>query len=183
MKNRFLAMVVLCVLLMVAGLAAFAGDHPQSSEHPKKEAAPSVEEQMAGLQSMCEETSTARAERQAAEPLYDRLGGYDKIHECMEKIIELHLENDEIKHTMEGVDYEQLADHLTDFVSAGTGGTAEYTGRDIKSAHEHLKLTDADFLSAGGDIVKAMKSMEYGENEINEIICILVSMKDQVVLK
>ena len=32
------------------------------------------------------------------------------------------------------------------------------------------------------DIVTAMKGMGYGENEINEIVCILVSLKDQVVL-
>ena len=183
MKNRILKMLALGAVLTAIALAAFAGDHPSKSEHPAEKSEPTVEEKMAGLQSMCEETASDRAERHAAEPLYDRLGGYDKIHKCMEKIIELHLENDEIKHTMEGVDYEKLADHLTDFVSAGTGGTAEYTGRDMKSAHEHLELTDADFLSAGGDIVKAMKSMEYGENEINEVICILVSMKDQVVLK
>jgi len=183
MKNRILSTLAVVAILMSFAVAAIAGDHPSKSEHPAKETEPTVEEKMAGLQAMCEETATARAERHAEKSLYDRLGGYDKTHKCMEKIIELHLENDEIKHTMEGVDYEQLADHLTDFVSAGTGGTAEYTGRDIKSAHEHLELTDADFLSAGGDIVKAMKSMEYGENEINEILCILVSMKDQVVLK
>jgi hypothetical protein len=44
-------------------------------------------------------------------------------------------------------------------------------------------LTDADFLEAGGDIVKAMQTLDYGEDEINEFVCILVSLKDQVVLK
>ena len=183
MKSRIIAMVTLGSLLMVVALGAFAGDHPSTSEHPKKAETPTVAEQMAGLQAMCEETATASAERQKADPLYNRLGGYDKIHKLMEKIIENHDKNEEIKHTMEGVDYEQLADHLADFVSAGTGGTAEYTGRDMPSSHKHLNLTDADFLSAGGDIMKAMKTMEYGENEINEFVCILVSMKDQVVFK
>ena len=49
------------------------------------------------------------------------------------------------------------------------------------SASTHL--TDADFLSAGGDILKAMQTMGYGENEITEFVCILVSLKDQVVLE
>ena len=52
----------------------------------------------------------------------------------------------------------------------------------MPASHAHLRLTDADFLAAGGDIVTAMQSMGYGENEINEIVCILVSLKDQVVL-
>jgi hemoglobin len=142
-----------------------------------------VAEQMAGMNQMCAETADARAQRQTENPLYNRLGGYDKIHEFTTEVVRLHNENDAIRHMFAHVDSVNLAKHVADFVSAGTGGTAEYTGRDMVSAHKHLELTDADFLSAGGDIVKAMKSMEYGENEINEIICILVSMKDQVVLK
>jgi hypothetical protein len=53
----------------------------------------------------------------------------------------------------------------------------------MPATHANLKLTDADFLSAGGDIVSAMQSMGYGEDEINEFVCILVSLKDQVVLE
>ena len=180
--KKILILSTLGAVLLALAVVAVAGDQAKAEKVEKKEA-PSVEEQMAGLQGMCTETATARAERQAAEPLYNRLGGYDKIHKLMEKIIELHLENEGIKHLMKGVDYDQLADHLADFTSAGTGGTAEYKGRDMPTAHAHLELTDADFLAAGGDIVKAMKSMEYGENEINEFVCILVSLKDQVIFK
>ena len=81
------------------------------------------------------------------------------------------------------VDSERLAKHVADFTAAGTGGPQEYTGRTMPGSHANLKRTDADFLSAGGDIVTAMKSMGYGENEINEFVCILVSLKDQVVFE
>ena len=165
---------LLMAVIMIAGtVVALAGD----------EKAPTVEEQMAGLQKMCAESATARAERQEAVPLYDRLGGYDKIHAMVEEVIRLHGENDQIKRTMEGVDREKLADHLTDFISAGTGGDAEYTGRNMYDSHAHLELTDADFLAAGGDIMQAMNSMDYGQEEIEEFVCILVSMKDAVVFK
>jgi hemoglobin len=70
---------------------------------------------------------------------------------------------------------------VADFVAAGTGGTEVYTGRPMPAAHADLKLTDADFLSAGHDIVTAMQSMGYGQNEIDEILCILMSLKNQVV--
>ena len=80
-------------------------------------------------------------------------------------------------------DSEKLAKHVADFVAAGTGGTAQYTGRDMPSSHAPLKLTDKDFLSAGGDIVGSMQSLGYGQNEIDEFVCILVSLKDQVVFE
>jgi hemoglobin len=167
---RFQLMVAVVVAAGLPLAVAHAGDTA------------TVAEQMAGLQSMCAETADARAQRQAETPLYNRLGGYDKIHQFTTKVVELHKQNDDIKQMFTYVDSEKLAKHVADFVAAGTGGSQKYTGREMPATHAHLRLTDADFLSAGGDIVTAMKGMGYGENEINEIVCILVSLKDQVVL-
>lgn len=148
-----------------------------------EEKAPTVADHMAALQSMCDESATARAERHAAKPLYERLGSYDKILELTTEIVRLHSVNDPIKHTLDGVDHKLLAKHVADFMAAGIGGTAKYTGRTLPASHAHLKLTDAHFLAAGGDVMTAMKSMDYGQNEIDEVVCILVSLKDQVVFK
>lgn len=145
--------------------------------------APTVAEQMDGMKKMCVESEQARAQRQAAKPLYDRLGGYDKIHEFTTEVVRLHNQNDAIKDMFVRVDSEKLAKHVADFVSTGTGGPQSYTGRAMPAVHSRLELTDADFLSAGGDIVTAMKTMGYGENEIQEMVCILVSLKDQVVFE
>ena len=147
------------------------------------EGAPTVAEQMAGLEAMCEASADARAARHADTALYDRLGGYDSILELTTEIVRLHAENEQIKRTLAGVDPERLAKLVADFVAAGTGGTTEYAGRDLPSSHAHLELTDADFLSAGGDVIQAMKNLGHGQDEIDEIVCILVSLKDQVVFE
>ncbi len=173
MSNRkpttWLAAAVLAALLPAA--LAGAGD------------AASVAEQMGALQQMCTDTEQARAQRHAAQPLYERLGGSDRIHELTTEIVRLHNQNDAIKEMFVDVDSAELAKHVADFMAAGTGGEATYTGRPMPAAHQHLHLTDADFLAAGGDIVTAMQSLGYGQNEIDEVVCILVSLKDQVVLK
>jgi hemoglobin len=142
-----------------------------------------VTEQVAGLQQMCADTAEARAQRQAEQPLYERLGGYDKIHEFTREVVRLHFENDSLDRIMEGVDGERLAKSVADFTASGTGGPKVYKGRTMPEAHARLELTDADFLAAGGDIVTAMQTMGYGQNEIDEFVCILVSLKDQVVFK
>ena len=145
--------------------------------------APTVAEQIGGMQAMCADTEQARAQRQADDALYNRLGGYDRIHEFTTEVVRLHFENEALDRIMVGVDGEALAKNVADFVATGTGGPQRYTGRDMPTAHSHLHLTDADFLSAGGDIVTAMQTMGYGQDEINEFVCILVSLKDQVVLE
>lgn len=162
-----------CLLLMLLTLTApaLSADDAAVAEH------------LNALQTMCTESADARADRQAKSSLYDRLGGYDKILQLTTGVVKRHEQNEEIKHTMKGVDPDLLAKHVADFVAAGTGGTAQYTGRSLPASHAHLELTDAHFLAAGGDIVATMKEMKYGQNEIDEFLCILVSLKDQVVFK
>jgi len=135
------------------------------------------------MQAICAETEEARAQRQADEALCFRLGGYDRIHEFAREIVHLHSQNDAIKGMFEYLDSEELAKRSADFIASGTGGPQSYGGPTPPESHAKLRLTDADFLAAGGDIVKAMQTMGYGENEINEFVCILVSLKDQVVLR
>ena len=167
-KKTLLVVAILAVAAIpVLGLAA-------------DEKAPTVDQQMAGLVKSCNASADARAARHEAKALYERLGGYDKILELTTEIVRLHGENEAINRTLYGVDGEMLAKHVADFMAAGTGGTAEYTGRSMPDSHRHLKLTNADFLSAGGDVMKAMTNLGYGQDEIDEVVCILVSLKDQV---
>ena len=164
-------------------LAAVATSLLLSNAVNANEKPPTVDEQVSGMQKMCADTATARSERHEANPLYFRLGEYDKIHKFTTEVVRLHFENPALDSIMEGIDGNVLAKNVADFTSAGTGGPEVYKGRDMPSAHAHLKLTDADFLAAGGDIVQAMQNMGYGQPEIDEFVCILVSMKDLVVMK
>jgi hemoglobin len=175
-KTGILAIVLITTLSVTA---AFAGDGQTAAAKSQ----PSVAEQVGALETMCADTEQARTQRHSDDPLYNRLGGYDRIHDLTREIVRLHKVNPDIKQMFTYVDGERLAKHVADFMSAGTGGTQTYTGRTMPAAHANLELTDADFVSAGGDIVTAMQSKGYGQNEIEEVVCILVSLKDQVVLK
>jgi hemoglobin len=171
-SNSFRSAVLLALLLVLTPAVVAASEDE-----------PSVAEQMQSLQQGCHDSAAAREKRHSETPLYQRLGGYDKILDLTREIVRLHNQNEAIRHLFSNVDGEALAESVADFMAAGTGGEQRYTGRDMPSAHAHLELTDADFLAAGGDIVKAMQDKAYGQEEIDEVVCILVSLKDQIVLK
>lgn len=173
MKSRLTAGILMMVGLAVIPVLAVGGDHPASS----------AEEQMKGLEGMCSASAEARSARQEAKPLYDRLGGYDGILALTNEIVRLHQINPDFRLMMKYVDGEHLAKQVADFMASGTGGTETYQGRNMKAAHAHLEMTNADFLSAGGDVMTAMQNLGYGQEETDEVVCILVSMKDQVVLQ
>jgi len=144
---------------------------------------PTVDEQMAGLVKMCADSEATRIARQVEKPLYYRLGERDGIYGLTTELVRLHSINPDFARFWGHIDEQALIQNSTDFVSTGTGGPKVYTGRDMPSAHAHLKLSKADFLSAGNDVGMAMQNKGYGEEETQEFICILVSMKDLVITK
>jgi hemoglobin len=97
--------------------------------------------------------------------------------------VRLHSINPDFERFWGSVDEERLTKNVADFVSSGTGGPKVYSGRDMPTAHARLELSSADFLSAGADVTHAMKNEGYGDAEIQELVCILVSMKDLVITK
>lgn len=166
---------LLCLLAVATNAM---GGEPEAAVAP----APSPDAQVSSLEQMCEASADARSERQTTTTLYERLGKDEKIHALTAEIISLHLQNDAIKHFVDPKHADDLAKGVAEFFIAGTGGPQVYGGPSLRASHEHLQLTNADFMSAGADVMQAMKNLGYGQNEIDEVVCILVELRDQVVL-
>ena len=162
------------VSLLVTGAVSARG----KGEVP---AAPTPDQQVAQLESMCAGAAEAMKARQAQSSLYDRLGGRESILVVVQDVVQRHLRNEAIVRVMEGVDTDALVVQVTDFLSAATGGDVAYTGRDMASSHAHLKLTNADFLAAGGDVEAALVAAGVGPAEIQEVMCAFVSLRGEVV--
>ena len=128
----------------------------------------------------CEACAEACAARHAETPLYERLGGHEKIAEFVDTLIELHLQNELVKPYLEDVDLERLSTNLVDFIGAGTGGTETYEGRSVAASHAGMGITPEVFLAAGADIGAAMEAVGWGPDEQQELLCIILSMKDDV---
>lgn len=140
-------------------------------------------EQVAGLQKMCTDSKAAITQRQVEKSLYDRLGKSDKIQVLAGKLLSAHTNNKKIGHMFKNVNKTSFVKNVTDFLVAGTGGKADYHGKDMAAAHKNLKVTNADFLSAGGDVKSVMNNMKYSENEIQEVICSLATFIPVVVVQ
>jgi hemoglobin len=144
--------------------------------------APSPDDQVRALETSCAASAPARAERHAKTPLFERLGGEKGIHAITREVVGLHLKNPEIRHFFDGLDPDAVADHVAQFLVGGSGGPQVYRGPDLTTSHRAMKLTNRDFVSAGGDVVQAMKNLRYGPDEIDEVVCSLVALRPMVVL-
>lgn len=115
--------------------------------------------------------------------LYERLGGESGVRKIVNDILDRNADNPIIGHYFQTVNMENLKQLVFEFFSMGIGGPHKYSGRDMVTTHTGLNIKEEDFQLANNDTRLALHENGVGEKEINEVITILDSLKDQVVEK
>lgn len=118
--------------------------------------------------------------------IYEKLGGEEGISGAVEEIVARHLENERIKHYFipltENPEYfDQFKQHVKDFLIVGTGGDADYKGRDMQGAHMGLNISEAEFLSGLDDILFVLDAHGVDRVSRNELLATLYSMKEAII--
>jgi hemoglobin len=80
--------------------------------------------------------------------LYQRLGGYNAISAVVNELAVRLVTDRKLGVYFKGLSNDskrKLIAHLTDFVCSATGGPCIYTGRDMKTSHEGLGITEEEW--------------------------------------
>lgn len=118
--------------------------------------------------------------------LFNRLGGAEGISSIVDGIMEAHLVNPEIEHVFspianDPVRLQAFNKHVKEFLSAGTGGGAIYSGKDLPTAHKGLNTTEKEFMSAVDDILMVLGNHNIDEETKKDMLYILYSLKGAVI--
>lgn len=113
--------------------------------------------------------------------LYQRLGGRPGIEGVVQDIWNNHISNPAIKTRYAASDPEKVKRLVTEMCCAGFGGPEEYTGKDMISAHRGMNINEAEFIAVCDDVLNALDKHNVGKREKDEILCILYSLKAEVV--
>lgn len=114
------------------------------------------------------------------ESLYHRLGGAERIGAIIDEAIDRHATNPALAPRFRGKDLPRLKRLGTQFFCAGIGGDPTYEGRDLRSAHAGMNVSEQEFLATMDDIVAALQSHGVGPAETGEVVAILYSLKGDV---
>jgi len=71
--------------------------------------------------------------------------------------------------------------HLADQICEAAGGPCSYTGRDMKTAHKGMNITDAEWSATVEAFVKALDKRKIPEKEKTELLGLLGPMKKDIV--
>lgn len=70
---------------------------------------------------------------------------------------------------------------VVDFFCVATGGPCQYTGRDMKTAHTGLNITESDWTSMVKYLVGTLDKFKVPEKEKNEVLTALSGLKGDIV--
>jgi hemoglobin len=118
--------------------------------------------------------------------LYDRLGGKTAITAVVDEFVSRVAADTRINRyfAQTAADPARLASFkgkLVDQICQATGGPCQYSGKDMKSAHAGMGITDADFNALVEDLSGALDKFNVGAKEKGELLGALGSMKPQIV--
>lgn len=118
-----------------------------------------------------------------SQSLYERLGGKPAITAVVGDFVGRVTKDDRINQRFANADLPHLKALLVEQVCAATGGPCTYTGRDMKSVHTGMGISDAEFDALVGDVRQSLEHFKVGEREQGELLGALGSMRKDVVEK
>ena len=120
--------------------------------------------------------------------LYDRLGGKKAITAVVDEFVGRVAADNRINHFFAATasNPAQLASFkgkLVDQICEAAGGPCKYTGKDMKTAHQGMGISTADFNALVEDLVGALDKFKVGKAEKDQLLGVLGPMQGAIVEK
>jgi hemoglobin len=116
--------------------------------------------------------------------LYKRLGGREGIALVVGDFVTNMAGDSRVNarfKDMKGPDVEKLKSNLADQICDATGGPCSYLGRDMKTTHKGMKITDAEWNATVENLTKALDKNNVPAKDQSELLGLLGPMKADIV--
>jgi hemoglobin len=174
-----------------------------------READQRAEQRMAQQQQLTGETNnggTTSTKSQAVlaqqkKPLYDRLGGEVGIKLIVEDYLPRVMDDPRVNWDRIGIKrggfsihhgqsetwdpsddhVKALKEHLEQFLALATGGPSKYEGKEMKSTHASMHITNPEFDAALGDLKATLDKLQIANQEQKELLAVVETTREQIV--
>ena len=126
-------------------------------------------------------TSTA-----AEESLYERLGGYDAICAATDDLLGRLQSDPQLKDYWKGASHDnrrKARQLVVDFMVEAAGGPAFYTGRDMKTSHAGMQISESDWQVLMRHAAATLDHFEVPAREEEEVLAFFTTLKGEIVEK
>jgi hemoglobin len=124
------------------------------------------------------------APQAATDSLYKRLGGYDAIAAVSDDFLGRLANDPSLGRYFVGVSTDSLGklrQHVVDFLCKATGGPCVYHGRDMKTTHAGLKITEKDWTDMVKHLNATLDKFKVPDKERGEVLGAVAGLKADIV--
>jgi hemoglobin len=146
-------------------------------------------------------TGAAAVKEERKLTLFERLGGEQGVTAIVDDFTTRALEDPRVNWQRKGVkrggilrrdettvawsstpeNLARLKQHLVQFIALATGGPAQYEGKDMKTAHAAMHITNPEFDAVVGDLKVSLDKLQIPTKEQKELLAIVESTRPQIV--
>jgi hemoglobin len=128
-------------------------------------------------------TNATAATKAAKKTLYERLGGAAALTAVVDDFVANVAADQKINHFFAKTDVPTFKKNLTDQLCMATGGGCTYSGKDMKTAHAGLGISNADWDALVADLGKSLNKFKVKKADQKALVALLAPMKGDVVEK
>jgi hemoglobin len=112
--------------------------------------------------------------------VYEQIGGEPAVDAAVDNFYRRVLADDRISHFFDTVDMDKQRAKQKAFLTFAFGGPNKYTGRDMRAAHKHMKLTEAHYNAVVENLAATLKELKVSDALIAKVAAIAGSVKNDV---
>lgn len=114
------------------------------------------------------------------QPLFDRLGGMAAVNAAVDLFYAKVMQDERVNHFFRHIDMEKQSGKLKAFMAFAFGAPIQYHGKALREAHHHMHLTELHFSAVAGHLVSTLVELNVPKELIDEVVLIVMSVKDEV---
>jgi hemoglobin len=118
--------------------------------------------------------------------LYERVGGYNALAAVVDDFIVRLVTDKQFEKFFAGHSIDskkRIRQHILDQFCAATGGPCVYTGREMKTSHAGLGITNADWDAAAKHLADSLDKFKVPQKEKGELLAFVSGLKKDIVEK
>ena len=116
--------------------------------------------------------------------LYKRLGGREGIRGVVDDFVAFLVADPRVNarfKDMKPADVERFKTNASDQVCDAAGGPCSYLGKDMRTTHKGMNITEAEWNATVEDLVKALDKRNVPKPDQQELLGLLAPMKKDIV--
>ena len=124
-----------------------------------------------------------KKKKEPEKSVYDKIGGSAAVDAAVDIFYRKVLADDRINQFFDTVDMDNQHKKQKAFLTMAFGGPNNYTGKDMREGHKHMNLTEEHFNAVAENLVATLQELNVAQEDIDSVVAIALSVKDDVLNK